>query len=158
MWVYVAHPAFSDRQREFKAAFFEGLRNHLSRLTHCESITLVDPFDHSPNVDDNVEEKLSMARQIRESCLALLDQCKLLIAVVDGEDTGTAFEAGYAYHMEMPVILVSSDSCDGANAMLLGAAHARFDNVLDQLQLSLLAGLLEWHYLQLRGPRLVPTA
>ena len=83
-------------------------------------------------------------------------ECKLLITVVDDNDTGTAFETGYAHHMDIPIILVSKGTCDSANAMLLGSAHAKFDNVLDEFQLSLLAGLIEWHYLRLLGPRLVP--
>jgi len=59
--------------------------------------------------------------------------------------------------MDIPIILVSKDTCDLANAMLLGSAHAKFDNALDEFQLSLLAGLIEWHYLRLLGPRLAPA-
>jgi nucleoside 2-deoxyribosyltransferase len=157
MNVYIAHPAFTDSQRAFKVKFFHGLKEHLGRLSHCATVSLIDPFDHSPNVEGCIEEKLAHARNIRESCLSLLDQCSLLIALIDDDDTGTAFEAGYAYHMSIPVIIVSNGSCDEANAMLLGAAHARFDNILDAFQLSLLAGLIEWHYLQMCGPRLVPS-
>jgi nucleoside 2-deoxyribosyltransferase len=156
MLVYIAHPAFNDEQKAFKESFITGLKEHLAGLKHCGAIALVDPFDRVPDVEGNLEEKVERAKEIRESCLKLLDDCSLCVAVVDGDDTGTAFEAGYAYHAGIPVILVSEEACDKANAMLLGAAHARFDNVLDRLQLSLLAGLLEWHYLQLRGPRLVP--
>jgi nucleoside 2-deoxyribosyltransferase len=156
MHVYVAHPAFTDVQKEFKEKFFKGLQEQLDRLKHCATVKLIDPFDHSPNVEGCIAEKLSHAREIRESCLSLLDQCKLLVALIDDDDTGTAFEAGYAYHAGIPVIIVSKGNCDEANAMLLGAAHARFDNILDTFQLSLLAGLIEWHYLQLLGPRLVP--
>ena len=156
MWVYVAHPAFTDSQRQFKEKFLAGLKEHLAKLKHCETIVLIDPFEHSPNLEGDPKEKVARAREIRERCLELLDRCKLVIAVVDGDDTGTAFEAGYAYHMDVPLVLVSKETCDTANAMLLGAAHARFDNILDQVQLSLLAGLIEWHYLQLRGPRLAP--
>lgn len=157
MLVYVAHPAFNDQQRAFKERFVAGLKEHLAGLKHCGPIALVDPFDHAPDVEGDPEEKVVRAKEIRESCLKLLDDCSLCIAVIDDDDTGTAFEAGYAYHAGIPVILVSEETCDTANAMLLGAAHARFDNILDRFQLSLLAGLLEWHYLQLRGPRLIPS-
>jgi nucleoside 2-deoxyribosyltransferase len=157
MHVYIAHPAFTDDQLVFKKRFFHGLQEQLDRLSHCAEVKLVDPFDYSPNVEGSIEEKLTHARAIRESCLSLLDQCALLVALIDDDDTGTAFEAGYAYQSGIPVIIVSKGTCDKANAMLLGAAHARFDNILDDFQLSLLAGLIEWHYLKLLGPRLVPT-
>jgi nucleoside 2-deoxyribosyltransferase len=157
MQVYIAHPAFTKHQREFKEKFFAGLRDRLEKIEGCRSVELVDPFDYSPNVEDDIQEKVARSKEIKKSCLDLLDQCALLIAVLDGDDTGTAFEAGYAYRMNIPVILVSAGSCDASNAMLLGAAHARFDNVLDELQLTLLAGLIEWHYLSRKGPRLATT-
>jgi hypothetical protein len=50
--------------------------------------------------------------------------------------------------MGIPIILVSKDTCDVANAMLLGSCSARFDDVLDDFQLSMLVGLIEWFYLQ----------
>jgi nucleoside 2-deoxyribosyltransferase len=156
MKVYVAHPAFTEPQRDFKAKFFAGLKDQLQRIENCRSVELVDPFDYSPNVENDIKEKVARAKEIRESCLNLLDRCELLIAVADGNDTGTAFEAGYAYRMNIPVILVSGESCDPSNAMLLGAAQARFDDVLDPIQLSLLAGLIEWHCLRLLGPRFMP--
>jgi nucleoside 2-deoxyribosyltransferase len=157
MYVYIAHPAFTDSQRAFKEGFFTVLKEHLAGLKHCAAVTLADPFEHAPDVEGDPEEKVARAREIRESCLDLLERCSLLIAVVDDDDTGTAFEAGYAYRMGIPVVLVSKDLCDRSNAMLLGAAHAHFDHILDPFQLSLLAGLIEWHYLQLSGPRLVTT-
>jgi nucleoside 2-deoxyribosyltransferase len=157
MQVYVAHPAFTQRQREFKEIFFAGLRDRLQKIEGCQTVELVDPFDYSPNLEGDIQEKVARSKEIRKSCLDLLDRCALLIAVLDDDDTGTAFEAGYAYRVSIPVILVSAGSCDASNAMLLGAAHARFDNVLDELQMSLLAGLIEWHYLSQKGPRLATT-
>lgn len=156
MWVYIAHPAFTDEQREFKRRLITGLKEHLGKLKHARTISLIDPFDHAPDIEGSTEGKAALSKEVKETCLDFLDRCKLLIAVVDHDDTGTAFEAGYAYRMQIPIILISEGNCDSANAMLLGSAHARFDNVLDDLQLSLLAGLIEWHYLCLLGPRLVP--
>ena len=156
MQVYIAHPAFTEGQTEFKERFIARLKEHIGKLKDCGPITLIDPFDYAPNVEGSLEHKIASSGEIKKTCLKLLDGCKLLIAVVDDNDTGTAFEAGYAHHMDIPIILVSKDTCDSANAMLLGSAHAKFDNALDEFQLSLLAGLIEWHYLRLSGPRLVP--
>jgi len=156
MHVYIAHPAFTETQTNFKEQFIARLKEHIGRLKHCGPLTLIDPFQYAPNIEGNVKHKLTLSKQIKETCLKLLDQCNLLVAIVDDNDTGTAFEAGYAHHKDIPIILVSKDTCDTANAMLLGSAHARFDNVLDETQLSQLASLIEWHYLHLQGPRLTP--
>ena len=155
MHVYIAHPAFTEAQTKFKEQFVARLKEHIGRLKHCEPLTIVDPFQYAPNMEKSVEHKIALSKQIKETCLKLLDQCNLLIALADDNDTGTAFEAGYACHKNIPIILVSKHTCDTANAMLLGSAHARFDNVLDESQLSHLASLIEWHYLHLQGPRLV---
>lgn len=87
----------------------------------------MDPFLYSPNVEGDMETKLTMSKAIKKSCLDLLEDCDALMALTDDNDTGTAFEAGYACCMNLPVILVSSDTTDTANAMLIGAAKERFD-------------------------------
>lgn len=67
----------------------------------------------------------------------------MLIAAVDDGDTGTAFEAGYAHRMGIPIIFISKDSCNAVNAMLIGSCSARFDNILGDMQIPMLVALLE---------------
>ncbi|MCX5814125.1 MAG: nucleoside 2-deoxyribosyltransferase [Proteobacteria bacterium] len=146
MRIYIAHPAFIETQREFKHLFIAKLNGELHKLTCQEPITLVDPFNYSPTIEGNTAEKIALAKEVKGVCLDLLDHCDLLIAVVDGDDTGTAFEAGYAYHMGIPVVLVSQGSCSSANAMLLGSAQAVVDNILDGPQISRLVELIKTRY------------
>jgi nucleoside 2-deoxyribosyltransferase len=148
MCVYIAHPCFTDEQREFKNQFIPKLKEQLQNTKHGKLITLVDPFDHAPDIEGSVEAKLRFSREVTQTCTDSLEKCQVLIAVADDNDTGTAFEAGYAHRMSIPIILISKDTCDTANAMLIGSCSARFDDILDDMQISLLVALLEWFYLQ----------
>jgi nucleoside 2-deoxyribosyltransferase len=148
MWVYVAHPCFNDEQREFKRQLISKLKEQLKHTKPGVLISLIDPFEHSPIVEGNTEAKVKFSREVAETCTDFLERCEVVIAVVDDDDTGTAFEAGYAHHKGVPVILISRNTCDTANAMLLGSCSARFDDILNDMQISMLVALLEWFYLQ----------
>jgi nucleoside 2-deoxyribosyltransferase len=141
MKVYFAHPCFNDAQKEFKTAFLGKLS---VALTHRRDILVIDPFDRTPNIEGDAEAKLNMAEIVKIECTRLLEECDIIIAVVDGNDTGVAFEAGYAHAVNKPVILVSRENCSAANAMLLGAAKMMVDNVLEKEQIEKLADMLEW--------------
>jgi nucleoside 2-deoxyribosyltransferase len=142
MQVYVAHPAFNAEQRNFKKKFICSLKKEFSKFKKYQQVILVDPFDYSPLIEENVEDKMARSKEIKRVCLDLLKNCNILVAVVDGDDTGTAFEAGYAHDRDIPIILVSKISCNSANSMLLGSAYAMFDNVLNEQQISKLAYLI----------------
>ncbi|MDD5009259.1 MAG: nucleoside 2-deoxyribosyltransferase [Syntrophorhabdaceae bacterium] len=141
MKVYFAHPCFDDTQKGFKTEFLNKLS---SALTHRNDILIVDPFDHTPNIEGDIETKLKMAENVKIGCIRLLEECDIVVALVDGNDTGVAFEAGYAHAVNKPVILISQQSCSAANAMLIGAARIMVDNVLEREQIEKLAGMLEW--------------
>ena len=142
MQIYFAHPAFNDEQREFKKHFISRLKKEFAYLKPCQSVILIDPFDYSPIVEESVKDKMAHSKEVKRVCLDLLENCKLILAVVDGDDTGTAFEVGYAHKMNFPIILVSKGNCSSANSMLLGSAYAMFDDILDEQQLSKLAYLI----------------
>ena len=141
MKVYFAHPCFNDAQKAFKAEFLDSLS---SALTHRQDILIVDPFSHTPNIEGDPEAKLQMAESVKIECIRLLEECDIIIALVDGDDTGVAFEAGYAHAVNKPVMLVSQKSCSAANAMMLGAAKASVDNILEKERMEKLADMLEW--------------
>ena len=71
-----------------------------------------------------------MAENIKIECIRLLEECDIIVALVDDNDTGVAFEAGYAHAMNKPLILISERTCSTANAMLIGAAKAMFDGII----------------------------
>jgi nucleoside 2-deoxyribosyltransferase len=142
MKVYFAHPCFTLEQEEFKKLFVTKLRP----LLEGTGVEVVDPFDCAPNVEDDLEEKVRLSKHIVQECLGLLDECDLVLALVDGDDTGTAFEAGCAFSVGKPIILISQGSCSSANAMLLGAAKDTIDQVLERMED--LAARLRWYLSQ----------
>ncbi len=147
MLVYFAHPCFTPEQERFKSEFLTKLRACLAGRKEDGEISIVDPFAYTPNVEADMEAKLAMSETIKTSCIRLLEDCDVVVALTDGNDTGTAFEAGYAHCLNMPVILISGDTCDAANAMLIGAAKERFDHILDDTEIERLTHTLEWYSL-----------
>ena len=147
MYVYFAHPCFNDSQERFKREFLEKLRTALGQTDYGKAVGIVDPFDDTPNIEGNRETKVKLSRTVMETCLRMLEECDLVVALVDDGDTGVAFEAGYAHAINIPVILISKASCDEANAMLIGAAREKVDNILQDAQITKLARMFEWYYI-----------
>jgi nucleoside 2-deoxyribosyltransferase len=135
MKVYFAHPCFTGKQSEFKKVFLKMIGHTFEHNKMIKEIVIIDPFDHTPNIECDIETKLLMSKQVMEKCLQLLVECDIIIALIDGDDTGTAFEAGYANAINKPVILISETLCSRANAMLIGSSKAMIDNVLNQDQM-----------------------
>lgn len=147
MHIYFAHPCFNESQEAFKKHFLEKLRGALRATDYGKAVGIVDPFDDTPNIEGNRETKLKLSRTVKDTCLRILDDCDMIVALVDDNDTGVAFETGYAHAVHKPVILISKGTCDDANAMLIGAAKERVDNVLDDEQIAKLARMFEWYYI-----------
>ena len=147
MHIYFAHPCFNDSQERFKKDFLERLHSALGQTDYGKAIGIVDPFDDTPNIEGNRETKVKLSRTVKETCLRMLEECDIVVALVDDGDTGVAFEAGYAHAIGVPVILISKANCDEANAMLIGAAKERVDNILDEGQIEKLARMFEWYYI-----------
>jgi nucleoside 2-deoxyribosyltransferase len=143
MKVYFAHPCFNDKQQAFKKTFLKNIRAALANAGLATDVIVVDPFDYTPNIECNTQTKLRMADEIKTRCLQLLDECSIVVALTDGDDTGTAFEAGYAHATNRPTILISETTCSTANAMLIGAAQAMIDNVLQDDQIGKLVGTIK---------------
>lgn len=147
MHVYFAHPCFNDSQERFKQEFLTKIRASLEKSAYGKAVGIIDPFEYTPNIEGSPETKLKLSKSVKTACLNLLEDCDIIVALVDGEDTGAAFEAGYAHAVNIPVILISETNCDTANAMLIGAAKERVDNIMDEGQIEKLARMLEWYYL-----------
>jgi nucleoside 2-deoxyribosyltransferase len=135
MKLYFAHPCFTEKQNQFKRNFLEMICRALDRAKLEMEIIIIDPFEYTPNIESDIGKKLLMSAEVMKKCLQLLIECEVVIALVDGDDTGTAFEAGYASAIKKPVILVSETLCSRANAMLIGSAKEMIDNVLDKDQM-----------------------
>jgi len=156
MKIYFAHPCFTEEQSEFKKQFLEKISAALTQNGLSNDIYIIDPFENTLNVEGDIETKLIMAESIKIECIGLLEECDILIALVDDNDTGTAFEAGYAHAVNKPVILISKYNCSKANAMLIGAAKAMIDNVLEDEQIERLVGLAKFFYETWRASQKYP--
>lgn len=139
MRIYFAHPCFTEEQKRFKETFLE----ILFPLISDKNITIIDPFEYTPPIENDSEVKLKMAEKIKEECLRLLKSCDIVMALSDWDDTGTAFEIGYAYAIGKPVILISRTRCETANAMLIGAAQLMVSHVLSKNGMERLVSYLE---------------
>ncbi|MGD0231846.1 MAG: hypothetical protein ABSC19_16075 [Syntrophorhabdales bacterium] len=84
MTIYFANTCFTPAQAAFKAAFLARFRPRLSAL----AIGLIDPLEHTPNVENDVGEKVRIAPEIAWECLRLLEESDVIVALVDGDDTG----------------------------------------------------------------------
>jgi len=146
MKIYFAHPCFTEEQRDFKTRFLNLLKSALSKTPYGGEITIVDPFEHTPNIEGNSALKTEMAEYIKTECIRLLEESYLVVALVDYNDTGVAFEAGYAHAVNKPVILISTGECSQANAMLLGSAKGIISNILDDEQIKRLTSLILFFY------------
>ena len=145
MYIYFAHPCFNDAQEQFKNEFLEKLRTALAKTQYGKAVGIIDPFTDTPNIEGNRETKLKLGRVVKDTCIKMLEECDMVVALIDDGDTGVAFEAGYADAIGIPVVLVSKAECVEANAMLIGAAKERFDNILNDEQVSKLARMFEWY-------------
>jgi nucleoside 2-deoxyribosyltransferase len=145
MNVYFAHPCFNESQERFKKNFLQNLRAELAGIQNGKAIHIIDPFVNAPNIEGNRETKLKLSRFVKDTCIKMLEESDMVVALVDDGDTGVAFEAGYAHAIGIPVILISRSDCAEANAMLTGAARERFNNILDSEQILRLAHMLEWY-------------
>ncbi len=146
MKLYFAHPCFTDEQKDFKNKFLSKLSAALSKTQHSKDITIIDPFDYAPDVEGDIAIKLEMAESIKTECVRLLEESDIVIALVDDNDTGTAYEIGYAHAVNKPVMLISQENCSSANAMLLGTAKVVVNNVLEDEQIKRLVSLILFFY------------
>lgn len=105
--VYLAGPFFNEEQEE-RITFLEDILEmydydifsprKASRITpNCTSQDMIDTFN------GNVSH---------------IDDADFVLAVADGNDTGTMFECGYAYAIKKPVLYFNETREKGPNLML----------------------------------------
>lgn len=146
MKIYFAHPAFTEKQRGFKEQFLERFRAGLDMKQQERNVDLpeiVDPFAYAPDVEGEKDEKDQATRAIASICLRLLQDVSLIVAAVDDNDAGVAFELGFAAALGIPTILFSEGEAAGnANAMLSGTAQACLPHILNDETMGLFVDLI----------------
>jgi len=129
--VYFAHPCFTEEQKKLKEAFLRTLRTSLEKSGLENEFSVIDPFDYTPNVENDPSLKRNVSRSIKEVCVRVLRESDVVIALADGQDAGVAFEVGVADVAMIPVVLVADRiELSRVNAMLLGAASAAIDGIM----------------------------
>ena len=98
--IYLAAPLFSEAEREFNAKIAGILREKKYAVHLPQEVG-----------DDSSTRDEAETGRIFEYNLKALDECDIVVAVVDGADadSGTAWEIGYAYAMKKRVILLRTD-------------------------------------------------
>ena len=98
--IYLAAPLFSEAEREFNAKIAGILREKKYAVHLPQEVG-----------DDSSTRAEAETGRIFEYNLKALDECDIVVAVVDGADadSGTAWEIGYAYAVKKRVILLRTD-------------------------------------------------
>ncbi len=115
--IYYAAPLFTDAERSWNAGNAVRLRARFPTRTLALPQEFCAAFDAGPGAKPDFA-------QIFAACVDHLAQAAVVLAVIDGADpdSGTCWEAGYAYARGIPVISLRTDwrpAEDGAaNCML----------------------------------------
>jgi nucleoside 2-deoxyribosyltransferase/predicted secreted protein len=98
--IYLAAPLFSEAERLFNASVARLLRDHLFEV-HLPQ----EAGDDSDIRDIREQERLFLSNK------TALEDSDVIIAIIDGADadSGTAWEMGYAFAREKPVIALRTD-------------------------------------------------
>ena len=98
--VYLAAPLFSEAERTYNASLSDLLREHLFEV-------------YLPQETGDDTDTRRQAEQVRifSKNKEALDNADIVVAVIDGADadSGTAWEMGYAFARQKPVIAIRTD-------------------------------------------------
>jgi nucleoside 2-deoxyribosyltransferase len=128
--LYYAAPLFTDAERAWNAANAAVLRARFPAASLLVPQEFCAAFDAGPGA------KPDFAR-IFAACVAHLDRATAVLAVIDGPDpdSGTCWEAGYAYARKIPVVSLRTDwrpAEDGAANCMLTRSSVRVARTLEE--------------------------
>ncbi|AVK61610.1 nucleoside 2-deoxyribosyltransferase [Lactobacillus sp. CBA3605] len=120
--IYLAGPWFTAGQPE-RLAKIEQLMNELELTYYSPRLDGIDLTPDATDADRNA---------VFDDNVAHLKQAKLVVAVVDGFDTGTIWETGTAFGLDIPVAYYAETLADGTfNVMLAKSGKATVQNMAD---------------------------
>jgi nucleoside 2-deoxyribosyltransferase len=101
MKLYLAGPLFSLAERRFNEQLAAALRGRMPSLKIVLPQARAKPLLQQPNG----------LRLVFEDCLAMIDECECVLAILDGADadSGTCVELGYAWARKKRVVGVRTD-------------------------------------------------
>ncbi|MCB7219677.1 nucleoside 2-deoxyribosyltransferase [Lactiplantibacillus plantarum] len=120
--IYLAGPWFTEGQPE-RLAKIEKLMDELELTYYSPRLDGIDLTPDATEADRNA---------VFTDNVDHLKRAKLVVAVVDGFDTGTIWETGTAYGLDIPVAYYSETLADGTfNVMLAKSGKAVIENMTD---------------------------
>ncbi|XKL33116.1 nucleoside 2-deoxyribosyltransferase [Lactiplantibacillus plantarum] len=120
--IYLAGPWFTEGQPE-RLAKIEKLMDELELTYYSPRLDGIDLTPDATEADRNA---------VFTDNVHHLKRAKLVVAVVDGFDTGTIWETGTAYGLDIPVAYYSETLADGTfNVMLAKSGKAVIENMTD---------------------------
>lgn len=115
--IYLAAGFFNDSQREL-CSYIEGLETSKLPIYSPRK----DGFVLTPHA--SLEEKAN----VFASNKVAINNCQMVLAVIDDLDTGVVWEMGYAHAWDIPILAYSDVPGRGLNVMLAGCAGLGFVN------------------------------
>ncbi|WP_318767387.1 nucleoside 2-deoxyribosyltransferase [Lactiplantibacillus carotarum] len=120
--IYLAGPWFTAGQPE-RLAKIEQLMNEMELTYYSPRLDGIDLTPDATEADRNA---------VFADNVTHLKQAQLVVAVVDGFDTGTIWETGTAYGLEIPVAYYGETLAEGTfNVMLAKSGKAVVENMTD---------------------------
>lgn len=120
--IYLAGPWFTENQPE-RLAKIEKLMDELELTYYSPRLDGIDLTPDATEADRNA---------VFTDNVDHLKRAKLVVAVIDGFDTGTIWETGTAYGLDIPVAYYSETLADGTfNVMLAKSGKAVIENMTD---------------------------
>lgn len=125
MKAYVAGPFFNDDQ----VKSMERLEDVLKKA-HVKMFRPRFDAGQIKNMKNATNQDL---KDVFNEDIHGIDDCDFIIANLTYKDTGTAFELGYAFATNKPVVLFNEENISGktVNLMLAAVADAYYDNIVD---------------------------
>ena len=132
--IYIGGPFFNPQQIEIIEAIKEILTRRKMPFYSPKDECMFVPGETTPDqiLKMNVEE---------------LDDARLLIAVTDGKDPGTMFEAGYCYGIGVPVLYVWLSRQEGQKFNLMLAASGHVALSYEDLERQLVSFIKDGHFI-----------
>ena len=118
-YVYLAGPFFNPRQLTYI--------NAIEQLLTDEDIKFFSPRVGGTLASSRISQGDDISKTIYKNNIDAIDDCNIIVAVIDDFDTGTIFEMGYAAARQKRIISISAFN-HGLNIMLAESVQAHVQN------------------------------
>ncbi len=118
--IYIASPFFKESELNFVKLIEDNLEKY--------AIDYFSPRNEGVLQNLTEEEKQIQKSRIYQSNIDNIRLCDTMVAVIDGRDTGTIWEMGYASALKKDIISISNKSY-GLNVMLAESVRIHLGDI-----------------------------